>query len=345
MQQRARLSHLESFRRDLNGVLLATDVAARGLDVPAVEHVVHFSLPASTESFVHRSGRTARGERSGLALALIGPTDDRAYQRLCRVLGIPTGLAEFPSDANISREVAARVALARSIANEQASIDIESAQQSWLVSTAAAAGLEIDDATAAEVGGFGEALTSQKKGARKPRGDADADADADGIGEDEVTAHLSADDVAAARADAKARRQRLAALGASLRARLDVPLIPSGVSRKYVTSNPALGQAAHPMQALVHVDASGPAAAVRSGSALVAPRVSMPDFGRGALGRSVSTGSALGALKTSRHVHVPGVRAAVKKNAAANKARLAKEKRRAKQSSKGGASSSAPAAE
>lgn len=342
MQQRARLSHLESFRRDLNGVLLATDVAARGLDVPAVEHVVHFSLPASTESFVHRSGRTARGERSGLALALIGPTDDRAYQRLCRVLGIPTGLAEFPSDANISREVAARVALARSIANEQASIDIESAQQSWLVSTAAAAGLEIDDATAAEVGGFGEALTSQKKGARKPR--EDADAEADGIGEDEVTAHLSADDVAAARADAKARRQRLAALGASLRARLDVPLIPSGVSRKYVTSNPALGQAAHPMQALVHVDASGPAEAGRSGSALVAPRVSMPDFGRGALGRSVSTGSALGALKTSRHVHVPGVRAAVKKNAAANKARLAKEKRRSKQSSKG-ASSSAPAAE
>ena len=329
MQQRARLSHLEAFRRDTNGVLLATDVAARGLDVPAVEHVVHFSLPASTESFVHRSGRTARGERSGLALALIGPTDDRAYQRLCRVLGIPTGLGEFPSDANISREVAARVALARSIANEQASIDIESAQQSWLVSTAAAAGLEIDDATAAEVGGFGEALTS-RKGARKPRNVAAADDADEGIGENEVTAHLSADDVAAARADAKARLQRLHALSASLRARLDIPLIPSGVSRKYVTSNPALGQAVHPMQALVHVDASGPTEAARSGSALVAPRVSMPDFGRGA---TTSRGSALGALKTGRHVHVPGVRAAVKKNAALNKARLNKEKRRAKKSS------------
>ena len=70
-----------------------------------------------------------------------------------------------------------------------------------MYSSPAAAGLEIDDATAAEVGGFGEALTS-RKGARKPRNVAAADDADEGIGENEVTAHLSADDVAAARADA-----------------------------------------------------------------------------------------------------------------------------------------------
>ncbi|KAJ3027192.1 ATP-dependent RNA helicase, partial [Rhizophlyctis rosea] len=61
MQQRMRLKNLDRFRDSPDAVLIASDVAARGLDIPNVEHVVHYQLPRTAELYVHRSGRTARG--------------------------------------------------------------------------------------------------------------------------------------------------------------------------------------------------------------------------------------------------------------------------------------------
>lgn len=58
-----------------SSVLLCTDVAARGLDIPAVPHVVHYQLPRSSEVYVHRSGRVARAGATGLSLALVDETD------------------------------------------------------------------------------------------------------------------------------------------------------------------------------------------------------------------------------------------------------------------------------
>ena len=75
MQQRQRLKHLERFRDDPRAVLVATDVAARGLDIPDVRYVVHYHLPKAPAAFVHRSGRTARGSSEGLALALVVPRE------------------------------------------------------------------------------------------------------------------------------------------------------------------------------------------------------------------------------------------------------------------------------
>ena len=81
MQQRARLKALERFREggEHASVLLATDVAARGLDIEGVEYVVHYQLPRSAEVYVHRSGRTARAAASGLSIALIEPADHKTY--------------------------------------------------------------------------------------------------------------------------------------------------------------------------------------------------------------------------------------------------------------------------
>lgn len=92
LQQKQRLKHLERFRAsrlpsiNSSAVLLATDVAARGLDIPAVDHVVHFQLPRSTDTYVHRSGRTARAGKTGVSLALIDPSEKRLWRDLCRNL-------------------------------------------------------------------------------------------------------------------------------------------------------------------------------------------------------------------------------------------------------------------
>ena len=61
---------LQRFRQDKFSVLVATDVAARGLDVDNVDLVVHYELPNETESFVHRCGRTGRAGKKGTAIAL-----------------------------------------------------------------------------------------------------------------------------------------------------------------------------------------------------------------------------------------------------------------------------------
>ena len=98
MQQRARLKAVDRFVAAPRCVLLATDVAARGLDFPAVDYVVHFQLPRSSETYVHRSGRTARAAASGLSVCLVEPTEQRAYRKLCHDLGEAEGLAELELD-------------------------------------------------------------------------------------------------------------------------------------------------------------------------------------------------------------------------------------------------------
>src|SRR5690606_3229819 len=68
--QGARQRSLERFRRGQARVLVATDIAARGIDVDDVSHVINFELPSEPESYVHRIGRTARAGARGIALTL-----------------------------------------------------------------------------------------------------------------------------------------------------------------------------------------------------------------------------------------------------------------------------------
>ena len=91
MQQRARLKAVDRFVAQPRCVLLATDVAARGLDFPAVDYVVHFQLPRSSETYVHRSGRTARAEASGLSVS-----DSRRAACARALHGHRTGMARAP---------------------------------------------------------------------------------------------------------------------------------------------------------------------------------------------------------------------------------------------------------
>ena len=78
--QNARTRALERFRSGAGRVLVATDIAARGIDVDGVSHVVNYDLPNVPDSYVHRIGRTARAGRSGIAISFCN-AEERAYLR------------------------------------------------------------------------------------------------------------------------------------------------------------------------------------------------------------------------------------------------------------------------
>ena len=87
MQQRQRLKNLDRFTAaTTSAILLCTDVAARGLDLPAVPMVVHYQLPGSADVYIHRVGRTARAGRVGVSVSLVSEEDGRAWHRINTVL-------------------------------------------------------------------------------------------------------------------------------------------------------------------------------------------------------------------------------------------------------------------
>jgi len=86
--QAERSQAVEGFRSGRFRVLVATDVAARGLDIDGITHVVNYEVPSSREMYVHRVGRTGRADATGTALTLVAPEELRALQALQRSFGI-----------------------------------------------------------------------------------------------------------------------------------------------------------------------------------------------------------------------------------------------------------------
>ncbi|XP_034826324.1 ATP-dependent RNA helicase DDX24 isoform X1 [Maniola hyperantus] len=115
MPQRQRLKNLERFRDDPHGVLVATDVAARGLDIPDVDHVIHYQVPKTAENYVHRSGRTARACKEGLTILMMEPAEAYSYSKLCRTLNKTSELASFPVASHSLAPVLELVNLARDL--------------------------------------------------------------------------------------------------------------------------------------------------------------------------------------------------------------------------------------
>ncbi|MCC6199628.1 MAG: DEAD/DEAH box helicase [Moraxellaceae bacterium] len=82
MKQAARNRTLNGLRTGRTKVLVATDVAARGIDVPGISHVINYDLPKNAEDYVHRIGRTGRAGRTGIACSLVGPRDRGVLRRI-----------------------------------------------------------------------------------------------------------------------------------------------------------------------------------------------------------------------------------------------------------------------
>jgi ATP-dependent RNA helicase RhlE len=86
-KQRERIAALEGFRSGRHHVLVATNIAARGLDVEGISHVINYDVPDHAEDYVHRIGRTARAEANGDAITLVTPDDEPLIYRIEYRLG------------------------------------------------------------------------------------------------------------------------------------------------------------------------------------------------------------------------------------------------------------------
>ncbi|NWH72908.1 DDX24 helicase, partial [Piaya cayana] len=145
MHQKQRLKNLERFAERESCVLLTTDVAARGLDIPDVQHVIHYQVPRTSELYVHRSGRTARAASEGLSLLLIGPDDLINFRKIYKTLEKSEELPFFPVETKCMTSVKERVNLARQIEKAEFFNSRAKHHDSWLQQAAEALEIDIDD--------------------------------------------------------------------------------------------------------------------------------------------------------------------------------------------------------
>ncbi len=87
MDQTARMAALEAFRKGDLPILVASDVAARGLDIPEVSHVFNFDVPHHPDDYVHRIGRTGRAGRTGTAVTIVAPSDQKSMAAVEKLIG------------------------------------------------------------------------------------------------------------------------------------------------------------------------------------------------------------------------------------------------------------------
>lgn len=98
MDQRSRMQTLDAFRNNELTLLVASDVAARGLDIPAVSHVFNFDVPTHAEDYVHRIGRTGRAGREGTAITLASKADGKYVAAIEAMIGQPIPRADKASE-------------------------------------------------------------------------------------------------------------------------------------------------------------------------------------------------------------------------------------------------------
>lgn len=112
-----RLGALNKFKAGQRKVLVATDVASRGLDIPMVDLVVNYHMPESSKDYIHRVGRTARAGRSGRAISFVTQYDLEALQRIEKAIG--KKLEKFPGEDDVVLLLQERVNEAQVLAGQE----------------------------------------------------------------------------------------------------------------------------------------------------------------------------------------------------------------------------------
>ena len=170
MQQRARLKYLDRFRaaalsegtdegsfpvsgadkaaggaKKRTSVLVATDVAARGIDIKGIDLVVHYQVPTSADTYVHRSGRTGRARNEGASVLLVTPGERTRYRALLRALKRDNApLPAFPTVETAVAEARRRLSLAKRLDKIAHAKQRDAADAEWRRANAAELGIELD---------------------------------------------------------------------------------------------------------------------------------------------------------------------------------------------------------
>lgn len=105
MDQRERESAIRGFKKGAVEILVATDVAARGLDIADVSHVFNYHIPFDPESYVHRIGRTGRAGKKGTAITLVTPMEFRELQRIKKIVGTSIEHKFIPSRQDLKDDL------------------------------------------------------------------------------------------------------------------------------------------------------------------------------------------------------------------------------------------------
>jgi ATP-dependent RNA helicase DDX24/MAK5 len=145
MDQKQRLKNLEKFTKEENSILIASDVAARGLDIPGIQHVIHYQCPRSVEIYIHRSGRTARSLNEGLSVLLVAPDELYLYKKVLASFKQDTNLHDYPIDSDYFFECRKRILLARQINDLEHMTSKEKDNKNWFVKHAKMLDIEMDD--------------------------------------------------------------------------------------------------------------------------------------------------------------------------------------------------------
>ena len=101
--QNTRLNSIESFKNGEVKVLVATDVAARGLDVSMVSHVINFDVPLIYEDYVHRIGRTGRAENTGVAMTFVNQAEEYHVRQIEKLINKDIDYDSVPEDVVIEK--------------------------------------------------------------------------------------------------------------------------------------------------------------------------------------------------------------------------------------------------
>ncbi|TFL01653.1 P-loop containing nucleoside triphosphate hydrolase protein [Pterulicium gracile] len=200
LEQRQRIKNLERFKSQPNTVLLATDIAARGLDIPSVDHVIHYQIPRTADTYVHRNGRTARASRNGFSLLLCAPDERKMVRALLTSLDRKDNeIPEIDVEHNLIDKLKTRVQLARKIDQSQHKVRKANHERKWMREAAEAMELELGSDFASD-----------------------------------------SDDEAPTMHKTKIMNSKTARLKAELQTLLAKPIYAKGVSAKYITSGSRL---------------------------------------------------------------------------------------------------------
>jgi ATP-dependent RNA helicase DDX24/MAK5 len=147
--QKQRLQALERFKASPKSILIATDIAARGLDISQIQHVVHYHLPRAADTYVHRSGRTARGVEEGVSLLLCAPDETKPLRQMLIKLDktkfLNKMLDAFPIDRIQVARLKHRVDLGQKIVKASREVQRKGYEGRWLAEAADDLGVDADE--------------------------------------------------------------------------------------------------------------------------------------------------------------------------------------------------------